>query len=218
MIRPAILLLIFCVAALADTLTLNTAPLESSGTGPFTIDLQFNSGNGGDSTNTVTLSDFGFGGGSIDTTPSSSTGDINVVSSPFSVTLSTDTSFYNEVQFGFTPGSTLSFDVANTSNVDTTAPDTFTFAIFDNTGNEIPTTSPYEAFFELDLPTSGSGVTAIESASSGYSVDIAAPTYQSGSSGGGGSAVPEPSMLLPLMGLAGAAFAGFRLKRASRGQ
>jgi hypothetical protein len=214
MIRPAILFLIFGISAFADTLTLNTTPLESSGTGPFTIDFQFDSGNGGDSTNTVTLSDFAFGGGSIDTTPSSSTGDVNAVSSPFSVTLSTDTSFYNDIEFGFTPGATLSFDVSSTSNVDPTAPDAFTFAIYDNTGYEIPTTSPYDAFFELDLPTTGSGITAIESASSGYSVDIAAPTYQSGTSGGGGgSVVPEPSMLLPLMGLAGAAFAGFRLKR-----
>jgi hypothetical protein len=214
MIRPAILWLSFGISALANTLTLNTTPLESSGTGPFTIDFQFDSGNGGDSTNTVTLSDFGFSGGSIDTTPSSLTGDVNVVSGPFSVTLSTDTSFYNDVQFGFTPGSMLSFDVANTSNLDAIAPDAFTFAIYDNTGNEIPTTSPYEAFFELDLPTTGAGVTAIESASSGYSVDIAAPTYQGGTGGGvGGTVVPEPSMLLPLMGLAGAVFAGFRLKR-----
>jgi len=214
MIRTAILFLILAGLSFGDTLTLNTTPLETSGTGPFTIDFQFDSSDMAVS-NTVTLSDFMFGGGSLNTTPSSQSGDITLGTSPFSVTLG-NSSFYNDVQFSFTPGTSLSFDVASTSNAEPATPDTFTFAIFDGSTNEIPTDNPnfFDSFFELDLPGGGSPMDTILSASSGYSVSIAAPTYTSGTSGGGGGmiATPEPSTLT-LLGLAGAVILGLRRKR-----
>ena len=212
MIRPALLFITLAVLAFGDTLTLDTTPLETSGTGPFTIDFQFISTDQA-VTNTVTLSDFTFGGGSLDVSPSSETGGISVGTSPFSVTL-TNSSFYNDVDFTFTPGSSLSFDYSATSNSEPTTPDTFTFAIFDGTTNEIPTSNPslLDSFLELDLPANGAGSNTILSGSSGYSVDIAAPTVQSGSTGGGGSVVPEPSAL-PLLGIAAAILVALRTRR-----
>jgi hypothetical protein len=212
MIRPALLFIILAGLALGDTLTLDTAPLETSGTGPFTIDFQFDSLDQA-VTNMVTLSGFTFGGGSLDGSPSSEMGGITVGTGPFSVTL-TNSSFYNDVQFAFTPGSSLSFNYSATSNSEPDTPDTFTFAIFDGTGNEIPTDNPnaFDSFLELDLPANGAGTNAILSGSSGYSVDIAAPTVQSGSPGGGGSVVPEPSAL-PLLGIAGLIVVGVRTRR-----
>ncbi len=189
MIRPALLFVTLAGLALGDTMTLNTSPLETSGTGPFTIDFQLDAGDQA-VTNTVTLSSFTFGGGSLNESPSSEMGGISVSTSPFSVTL-TNSSFVNDVQFAFTPGSSLGFDYSFTSNSEPTTPDEFTFAIFDGTGDEIPTTNPNFSFLDLDLPADGSGPNLILSGSSGYSVDIEAPTVQSG--GGGTSPVPEPS-------------------------
>jgi hypothetical protein len=210
MIRPALLCITLAGLACADTLTLNTAPLETSATGPFTIDFQFDAGDQA-VTNTVTLSNFTFGGGSLNASPSSEMGGVLVGTSPFSVTL-TNSSFLNDVQFAFTPGSSLSFDYSATSNSEPTTPDTFTFAIFDGTGNEIPTDNPnfFDSFFELDLPANGSGTNTILSGSSGYSVDIAAPTVQSG--GGGTSPVPEPSSS-SLLGVAVLIFLALRTTR-----
>jgi hypothetical protein len=180
-----------------DTIfTLDTAPLVSSSAGPFTLDFQFDEGNGiGDSNNTVTLSNFSFGGGSIDTTPSSLTGGVNVTSGPFGVTL-TDSSFYNDVEFTVTPGTSLSFTFSSTTNNDPVAPDTFTFAIFDGSSNEIATTNPngFDSFVEVDLPSGSSGVNTILSGSAaGASVMLNAPVQ-----GGGTSPVPEPGCLIPV--------------------
>src|SRR5580704_14336327 len=108
MIRPVILLTTLASLAFGDNITLITSPLETSGTGPFTIDFQFDSADQA-VTNSVTLADFTFGGGSLVAAPSSETGGISVGTSPFSVRL-TNSSFFNDVQFTFTPGSALSFD------------------------------------------------------------------------------------------------------------
>jgi hypothetical protein len=194
--------------ACADTITMNTSPLV--GNGPFTLDFQFIDGNGaGDGNNTVTLSNFAAGSGSIGSSPSSSAGGIVVNSSPLSVGL-TDSSFFNDVQFAFTPGNTLSFNVAATSNADTFGPDTFTFAILDKHGNEIPTTNPngLNSFLELDLPGPGTGRVVITSGSSDQSsFQLSAPTDQSGV-----SAVPEPSAL-PVIGIAAALLFAIRRMR-----
>jgi hypothetical protein len=70
-----------------------------------------------------------------------------------------NSSFYQDVQFTFTPGSVLSFQFVSTSNVDAVAPDAFTVAILDHTLSEIPTNNPngLNSFLEVDLPSAGSG-------------------------------------------------------------
>src|SRR5665213_478365 len=129
MIRPLALVIAFIVAlagsAFGATAVINTAAVQSRGAGPFTIDFQFTAGNGSGNTNTVTLSNFAFGGGSLNATPTSTAGGASVNTSPLGITL-TDSSFYNDLQFTFTPGTSLSFDYSYTSNTDSIAPDSFT--------------------------------------------------------------------------------------------
>jgi hypothetical protein len=114
----------------------------------------------------VTLSNFSFGGGSINVTPISVTGGVVVGNSPFTIVLS-DTAFFSDVQFSFTPGSVLSYNVATTANGDAATPDAFTFAILDSNSNEIATTNPngLNAFVEVDLPTQTSGTSFIAAGS-----------------------------------------------------
>jgi hypothetical protein len=199
--------LLFATGALfADTIfTLNTTPLESSSAGPFTLDFQFIDGNGtGDANNTVTLTDFNFGGGSVTAAPGFPIGGVTQGSSPLSVRL-TDSSFFNETQLLLTPGSQISFDFAATTNADAAAPDAFTFAILDGSGGEIGTTNPNlnNSLIEVDLPGGSSGLNTILSGSApGASVTLSAPTV------GTVSAVPEPSLgVLTGMVLALIAFA-----------
>lgn len=155
------------------TVTIDTSSLVSSGTGPYTIDMQFIEGDGGNNgSNSVTLSNFALGGGSIATPSISFTGGVTVSNNPLTVTL-VDSSFFQDVQFSFTPGNSLSFQFAATDNADPVAPDTFTLAILDSSGNEIPTNDPngLNSFAEIDLPTTGAGTTVIGSGStSGSSV------------------------------------------------
>jgi len=154
------------------SVTIDTAPLASA-TGPFTLDMQFIEGDGGASgNNSITLSNLSFGGGSIVTPAASTTGGVTVSTSPLSVTL-VDSSFFQDVQFSFTPGSSLSFQFTVTGNADPVAPDTFTLAILDSSGNEIPTDNPngFNSLVEIDQPTTGAWTQIIGSnASSGDGV------------------------------------------------
>jgi hypothetical protein len=141
------------------TVTINTSALVNSGNGPYTLDLQFIEGDGGGSgTNMITLSNFSLGGGAIVTPAVSSVGGVTVSSNPLSIVL-VDSSFFQDVQLTFTPGSVLSFQFDSTSIVDAVAPDTFTLAILDNTGTEIPTNNPngLNSLLEVDLPTMAGG-------------------------------------------------------------
>jgi hypothetical protein len=164
------------------TVTIDTSALANNANGPFTIDVQFIEGDGGASgNNSVTLTNFSLGGGSIVTAPASLTGGVTVAGSPFSVVLA-NTSFFQDVQFSFTPGSSLTFQYDSTSNVDPVAPDTFTLAIFDSNGNEIPTTNAngFNSFVEIDLPTTGSGTqVGTASGSSGLGVTASATVIPS---------------------------------------
>ena len=69
-----------------------------------------------------------FGGGSVSTSPASSTAGIHVSMGPLAVTW-TDSSFFNDVEFGLTPGTPLAFQFDSTANNDAAAADAFTFAI-----------------------------------------------------------------------------------------
>lgn len=200
------LFLSFAGLVFGDTIfTLDTMPLQTSSAGPFTLDFQLDEGDGqANGYNTVTLSNFNFGGGSVNTSPSSSTGGIAVTSSPLEVVLSENTSFYNDVEFSFTPGTSLAFTFSSTTNDDPVAPDAFTFAIYDNSGNEIATTNPngFNSFIEVDLTSNGSPVNTILSGSApGASVALNPPTQSSSN-----TSTPEPSYLIPvglLMALGG---------------
>jgi hypothetical protein len=179
--RTISLLMLIATAASADvmgTVTLNTSPLIGNANGPFTLDLQFIDGDGtGDNNNHVTVS-------GLTATP---------------LTLS-DNVFFTEDQIPFTPGATLSFGIDATTNPDTVGPDTFTFAILDKNGNEIPTTNPngFDTFFELDLPGPGTGVVMIASGTDTGRTDISIgpPVFV--------ASVPEPAAvwLIPVVAAA----------------
>ncbi len=118
----------------------------------------------------ITLSNFSLGGGSIVTPSAPVTGGVKVSASPLSIVM-VDSSFFQDIQLTFTPGSVLSFQYDSTSNPDALAPDTFTLAILDNTKMEIPTTNPsgLNSFVEIDLPTMGSGTQVTGSGDTGGS-------------------------------------------------
>lgn len=116
------------------TVSLNTSAI--SGAAEYALAFSFQDGSGiGDNNNTVTLSDFAFGGGSAGGSPVLSGGASGDIGS--SVTLS-DTDFSNFLVEGFTPGATLSFKLDLTTNVDAGTPDFFGFAILLN-GIPLPT-------------------------------------------------------------------------------
>src|SRR5580693_7643769 len=119
--------LLIAMAAFGTTISIDTASLEGNPNAPFTLDLQFIDGSGtGDANNTVTLTDFNLAGGSL--ALDSSTGGVTVSTGPFGIEM-TDSSFFNELEFTFVPGATLSFDLSTTSNADVGTPDTFALAI-----------------------------------------------------------------------------------------
>jgi hypothetical protein len=196
MIRFAVVLLT-SLAAFGETIViLDTSSLESNANAPFTLDFTFIDGSGsGDGSNTITLSNFVLGAGSL--TLSSTTGGITVNASPFSVLL-TNTSFFNDVEFTFVPDASLTFQIDATSNAEDSTPDTFTVGILDRNFVNIPTSNPNNqvAFIELDLPVNNppTGTQLILSGSTANDDDvtIATPTVSSGA--------PEPSTFV-LLGL-----------------
>jgi hypothetical protein len=188
MIRFAIALFASLTAFGGTVYTFDTSSLVGNPNAPFTLDFNFNDGSGaGDGNNTVTLSSFVLGAGSL--TQSSISGGVTVNASPFSVTL-TDNSFFNDVQFTFVPDTSLSFQIDYTANPDDGTPDTFTVAILDRNLINVPTTNPNNgiAFIELDLPTANptAGTQLILSGSTQNSDGVNIPPPTSG-------AVPEPS-------------------------
>jgi hypothetical protein len=199
--RTVLLALLFAVGASADmigTFSMDTSGLVSSSSAPFTLDFQFNDGSGmGDANNTVTVSSFAFGGGSVTTMPSFQTGGVTVQSSPFGFTM-TDSSFLNELQFSFVPGSSLSFHIDATTNPEMPSPDAFTFAILDKNGSEITTTNSNSSFLEIDLGTPSQAPSVTTSSSTDPSNVVPQPSFTPTS-----STVPEPrSLKLALLALA----------------
>ena len=122
-----------CRANLVFDVSLNTSPLL----GPFFIDFQLIDGTGiGDSNNTVNLSEFDVNGGILITPP---------------LTLE-DTTFFNEVEIPFIPGSSLSFRVDLSTNIDAgSAPDAFSFAVLDFGLKPLPTTGLGDALLLVDI-------------------------------------------------------------------
>ena len=136
---------------------LNTAQLVSSPAGPFYIDFQFIDGSGtGDANNAVTFGSFDFGGGSATGSATLTGGVTGDLSAGVSMV---DSGFFNEFIQAFAPGSSLSFQVTSTTNLDSGGvPDEFSFAILDSTGVEIPTQGlasiASDVFLDLNIDSS----------------------------------------------------------------
>jgi hypothetical protein len=176
-----------------DTSALTAAP------GAYSLYFQLTDGSGtNDGNNTVTLSNFSFGGGApVD--PAQLFGGVSGTLST-GVTL-TDNSFFNGFVQGFTPGSTLTFGMDLTTNVDAGGvPDLFAASILDANGNEIPSLDPSGADTLLTINI-GSPLTVqpfaadpttdpTTATSTGQYVTMGAPAL------GSPASVPEPSALL----------------------
>lgn len=133
-----VLLALLCsLSSSAGTITLNTAGMVGHLAGPFVLDFQMINGSIGIS-NTVTLTNFAFGSGGVVGTPTLSGGASGTIGT--GVVLSDSSNFFNEFMQAFTPGGTLSFEWAITTNGGA-VPDEFTFAILDSTGAALPTTA-----------------------------------------------------------------------------
>ncbi len=195
--------LLFCAAVplFADSfnVTLATAPLIGNPGGPFTLDFQFTDGSGtSDGNNTISLTNFDFGGGSAGAAALTGGAGGDAVSGFFL----TDSSFFNDIALAFTPGSSLSFNVTTTSNVDDGAPDLFSLGILDQNGFNIPTTagSFFDVFVEITLDSAIPSVATYESdtsrlLSTGDSTPgISAPSVTAA------SPVPEPGGMTLLIG------------------
>jgi hypothetical protein len=137
----------------ADSLfnvSVSTTSLMSNSSGPFQIDFQLIDGSGtGDANNTATVTGFNFGGGALLGAPTNIGGVTGDLSS--TVTL-VDSGFFNNFQQSFTAGSTFSFMVDLTTNLDAGGtPDAFTFALLDNLGNNISTADPGGSLLTVNL-------------------------------------------------------------------
>jgi hypothetical protein len=132
--------------------SVNTSALTTpanSGNGPFSIDFQLNSG-GTLGNNTAVISSFIFNGGGAPFGPANLLGGASGSLSG-SITL-TDSNPFNEFYQEFTPGASFEFDLNLTENVDAGGiPDSFSFAILDGSGFNIPTTGFGDSLFQVDL-------------------------------------------------------------------
>jgi hypothetical protein len=183
--------------ALGFHIDINTVPLIGNPAGPFSLDFQLTDGSGAnDGNNSVTLSNFTFGGGGAPFGAANALGGVSGVL-PGTITL-TDTAFFNELYQSFTAGSTVGFDVAMSSNVDAgPTPDLFSVAILDNNLANIPTSGIGDALVLVNLDKSNPGIADVETFG-GTGEYQGVTTHAS---------VPEPSvtlmMILGLLGLFG---------------
>ncbi|MBC8097095.1 MAG: NF038129 family PEP-CTERM protein [Akkermansiaceae bacterium] len=127
-----------------DTSPLNSLPASASG--PFSVDFQFNSGDDLGN-NTATIGNFiGAGVVGVPTTDGGASGSL---ASTINIT---DTSSFNSLFQGFTPGSVFGFDVLITENIDSGSnPDSFSFSILDNSNAAITTDGIGDSLVQLDL-------------------------------------------------------------------
>jgi hypothetical protein len=170
---------------------LNTNPLIGNAAGPFSLEFQFTDGSGlSDGNNTATVSGLQVGSGAlggVTSTFGSTSGTL-----PGSLTL-TDTSFFSQYIQSFTPGSTLSFTLSVTNNVDAGGvPDEFSFAILDKTAHEIPSTGLGDALVLVDINSAHPTLLSFPSdtsrnAGGGAPIALAAATITP-------AVVPEPSL------------------------
>jgi PEP-CTERM motif len=130
---------------LVYTVTLNLNSLQGSLSDPLSLDLQLTTGSGNVS-NTVTLSNFVFTGGTASATPDFTNGGES--GSFASSVILTNSAGDNEFAAALSSGVTqISFKVDETRNNDvvgtgTATPDQFNVAVLDNNLINVPTTDP----------------------------------------------------------------------------
>ncbi len=179
--------------------TLDTAPLVGHPAGPFYLELTFTDGSGvGDANNTVTLSNFTFGGGSALGGALDFGGASGSLETGITITDNSVLSFFSEQ---FAPGLELNFSLGLTSNDDAGGtPDGFSLFLLDSSGVSLPTLAPFgDYLLAADLGSTGPILTAYGSDPSraptvGDPVSISAPTITPVNS------VPEPSTIYLLGG------------------
>ncbi len=200
------------------TVNLDTSPLMSVA-GDYALAFQLNDGSGaGDANNTVTLSNFNFGGGSAAGCPVNCTL-LGGASGDATTTVNlTDSSFFNSLAQRFTPGSGLSFKVDLATNLDAGGvADFFGFSILLD-GSAIPTQDPLGAdtLLAVDIDTSNPLLVPFATAA-GSPAALTAPTVALAPPPG---QIPEPGSLLlmgiGLMSLAGIAGGNIRGLRRPR--
>ena len=129
--------------------------------------FQLDEGNGTPATaNTITVSDFDYGGGAASDVPSTlppadvsnPKGGVTTTGNPPStLALSDSSDSFSAVGVAFTPGSVLSFQIDSTNELtyvsnDSIMPDEFSFAILNSSGANLATTAPYtNNLIELSL-------------------------------------------------------------------
>lgn len=140
-------------ATVTYSISLDTSPLIGHPAGPFSIAFQLADGSGtGDGNNAATISGFQFGaGGGPSGTPQVHGSAFGTLSSAVSLT---DHGQVNSFAQTFTPGSSLTFSISVTTNVEVGAIlDEFTFSILDNSLAPIPTMAEYplDVFLSINL-------------------------------------------------------------------
>ncbi|MEO7099200.1 MAG: NF038129 family PEP-CTERM protein [Luteolibacter sp.] len=177
-------------AAVTYYVDVNTSSLIGNTSAPFALDFQLI----GSASNSVTISNFNFGGGSATSSTENYTGtasgDLNST-----VSLNDTTTFFNEFFQGFTPGATLSFTVNVDTNIGSPTPDGFSFAILDSSLTNITTSGLGDSLLVVNVDGTSYGTM----------------TSQTGSGTGAFSgvsitSVPEPSAALLGMMACGAMF------------
>ncbi|MGJ5819511.1 NF038129 family PEP-CTERM protein [Paludibaculum fermentans] len=147
----ALLLLLLAVPSQAAVIlvSIDTTPLMTGVTGPYSIEFQLVDGDGLIN-NMVTIDTFTFGGGSASgaaTVAGGVTGDLS------SSVVMNDTSFFNTFYQPFVPGSLLTFQVTLTGVYVAPTPDAFSFAILNGSMWEVSTTGMANELVFVDLKT-----------------------------------------------------------------
>jgi len=192
------------------TVSLDTSSI-SGAAGDFGLAFQLNDGSGlGDTNNVVKLSNFNFGGGSAAGCPANcaftggASGDASTT-----ITL-TDNDFFNSFAERFTPGSSLSFLLDMTTNLDAGGvADLFGFSILIN-GNAIATSDDLGADTFLSVNFDSPNLVPATFAALGGPGSLGAPQVAVAPPPNGN--VPEPASIL-LMGAGLVSLIGFTRRK-----